>query len=80
MSNGFAVETPSEYEASKPIDPSGDHRLQIRTQSSGRWHSIDCETHALGVGVGYARKVSDEAIKVFAGEWTNSQLRHPTNG
>jgi hypothetical protein len=78
MSNGFAVDTPCEYEATKPIDRSGDHRLQVGTQLGGRRHFIDCETHALGVGFGYARKVSDVAIKVFADEWTNSQSRHAT--
>ena len=73
MSDGFAVETPCEYEATKPIDGSGNHRLQLGTQPGGGRHPIDCEAHALGVGFGYARKVSGKAIKVFSGERANSE-------
>jgi len=80
MSNGFTVDTPCEYEASKPIDRSSDHRLQVGTHLDGRRHFIDRQTHALGVGLRRAGKVSDEAGKVFAGQRTNSQSRHSTNG
>src|SRR5262249_20514976 len=80
MSNGFAVDAPCEYKASKPIDRSRNHCLQVGTQLGGRRHFIDRQTHALGVGFRRAGKVSDEAVKVFAGQRTNSQSRHSTNG
>jgi hypothetical protein len=62
MSDGFAVETPCEYEATKPIERSDDHRLQFGTQPGARRHPIDCEAHALGVGFGRLCKVSDVAV------------------
>jgi hypothetical protein len=68
MSDGFAVNAPCEYEATKPIDRSGNHRLQVGTQPGGRRHAIGCEAHALGVGFRRSGKVSDVAVKVFAGE------------
>jgi hypothetical protein len=80
MSNGFAVDTPCEYEASKPIDRSGDHHLQVGTELSSRWHPISCEAHALGVGFGRLREVRDVAVNVFASERANSQSRHSANG
>ena len=79
MSNGFAIDTPCEYEASKPIDWRSDHCLQVGTQLGGQRHSIDRKTHTLGVGFGYPRKISDEAVKIFAGQRSNSQVRHATN-
>jgi hypothetical protein len=80
MSYGFAVDTPCEYEATKPIDRSGDHRLQLGTQLSGRWHPIDCEAHALGVGFRRLRKVRDVPVKIFSGERANTQSWHSANG
>src|SRR4029077_11931784 len=53
MSNGFAIDTPCEYEASKPIDRRSDHRLQVGPLLGGRRDSIDCKTHTFGVGFGY---------------------------
>ena len=73
MSDGFAVDTPCEYEATKPIERSGDHRFQVRTQPDGRRHPIDCEAHALGVGFGNPGKVSDVAVQIFGSERANSQ-------
>src|SRR5262249_41740429 len=75
MSDGFAVDTPCEYEAPKPIERRGDHCLQVGTQLGGRRHPIDCKAHALGVGFRSSRKVSDVAIQIFAGEGANSQSR-----
>src|SRR5262245_31185651 len=80
VSDGFAVETPCQYEATKPIDRSSDHRLQVGTQPGGRWHPIDCEAHALGVVLRRLCKVGDVAVKVFAGERANSQSRHSASG
>src|SRR4030095_14308842 len=62
MSDGFAVDAPCECEATKPIERSGDHRLQVGTQPGGRRHPIDCEAHALCVGFGRSGKVSDVAV------------------
>src|SRR4029077_87183 len=75
MSDGFAVDTPCQNEATKPIERSGDHRFQIETQPAGRRHAIDCQAHALGVGFGRSGKVSDVAVDIFAGERANSQSR-----
>src|SRR4030095_5385414 len=75
MSDGFAVDTPCEYKATKPIERGGNHRLQVGTQPGGRRHPIDCEAHALGVGFGRSGKVSDVAVHIFARERANSQSR-----
>src|ERR1700746_2754722 len=72
MSDGFAVETPCEYEGAKLIEWSGHHRLQLGTHPGSRRHPFGCEAHALGVGFGSSRKVSDVAVKVFASERANS--------
>ena len=76
MSDRFAVDAPCKYEATKPIERSSDHRLQIGTQPGGRRHSIDCKAHALGVDFGRSRKVSDVTIQIFPGERANSQSRN----
>ena len=75
MSDGFVVDTPCEYEATKPIERSGDHRLQVGTQPVGRRYPINCQTHALCVGFGRPGKVSDVAVCIFDGERANSQSR-----